>query len=169
MAVTALIIGLHTGKVLYMGAKNKYCTKCSYRESKGLPASTSDHACSKNWDNKQSAASMESAIIAEGFTLSEDMYGIKYNRMLGDGGSSAPPVALRKIVNGKLKKFRSSVTKAMQFRREEDVPFETKIQNLRSDILNSIHHIFGDHKKCATYFCDGSKDGESNIVPDLQS
>ncbi|KAF4529906.1 hypothetical protein B566_EDAN018063, partial [Ephemera danica] len=209
----ALIIGQFTNKVLYMGVKNKYCSRCDYRASKNLQSCTTDHACYKNWDNSRSASSMESTIIAEGFCASEEMYGLKYNRMLGDGdcsvhkkllelkpyknidvekiecknhllrnycknireyikigGPNAPPVGLRKIDGSKMKKIRSAVThKAIVFRKNEDCTYETKISRLRFDIINSIHHVFGDHEKCSDYYCSGQKDGESNIVPDLKT
>jgi hypothetical protein len=40
-----------------------------------------------------------------------------------------------------------------RFRKNEHTSFEQKTENLTNDILNAPAHIFGDHSKCAPYFC----------------
>lgn len=45
------------------------------------------HVCYRNWTS--SSSSMEAAIIAEGFEKSEEMYGIRYSKIFGDGDSSS--------------------------------------------------------------------------------
>ncbi|XP_039287389.1 uncharacterized protein LOC120352037, partial [Nilaparvata lugens] len=82
----AAIVGYHTKKVLYVGVKNKYCTLCVRAERSGKQAK--EHVCFKNWGTHQSSTSMEAALIAEGFSLSEEMYGVRYNRLIADGDSS---------------------------------------------------------------------------------
>lgn len=66
--------------------KNKYCTICARAAKKGETAG--DHACSKNWGVHQTSTSMESAIILEGFLASEEMYSVRYARIVADGDSS---------------------------------------------------------------------------------
>lgn len=39
---------------------------------------------------------------------------------------------------------------------------------LRRDIFNSIYHRLGQHSNCAKYFCSGSKNGETNLVPEAE-
>ncbi|KAF4530437.1 hypothetical protein B566_EDAN018090, partial [Ephemera danica] len=206
---TAFIVGARTGKILFMSVKNKFCYICALRESQGKEANSSDHTCYKNWDSKMSASSMESAIIVEGFGMSEEMYGLKYNKLIGDGDSSVhkrlieahpydnfevqkiecknhllrnyakklreytkktgTPVSLRKALLNNIMKMRNAVTKASEHHRDQDCDDETKVNNLRRDIVNSIYHIFGDHSKCQSYYCSGSKPNETNIIKDFQT
>lgn len=77
-------MGVHTGKVLWFGWRNKYCARCKWAESKGVDPPP--HQCFMNWTS--SANSMESDIIAEGFRCSEDMYGVRYKWFVGDGDSN---------------------------------------------------------------------------------
>ena len=67
-----IIIGQATGKLLYVGVRNKYCTACTQGVSK------EKHQCFKNWD--LSSSQMESDIILEGFKQA--------GRFIGDGDSS---------------------------------------------------------------------------------
>ena len=45
------------------------------------------HKCYRNWSG--TSAAMESDIIAEGFTISKQMYGLWYMSVIADGDSSA--------------------------------------------------------------------------------
>ena len=55
----AIIIGKATGKLLYLGVRNKYCSACS----QGI--SQEQHTCYKNWS--ASSSEMETDIFLEGF------------------------------------------------------------------------------------------------------
>lgn len=169
----------------------------------------SDHVCFKNWD--KTSTSMESDIILEGFRKSQEMHGVKYARLVGDGDSSvlsrlreAMPygpsllvekiecknhilrnycnrlkdialnrkvgtVALRSAVRLRLMRLRYSVTKAIEFRRQQDIPLAHQSSELEKDIINGPSHVFGEHRYCEErgYFCDGRKEGEENLVPTL--
>ena len=74
----ACIIGLRTGKVLYIGVRNAYCCVCAKWEAK---AEKPKHLCFKNWNGP--ATSMEADIIAEGFKTSVQLHGIKYGKIIG--------------------------------------------------------------------------------------
>lgn len=77
------------------------------------------------------------------------------------------PVVLRKCVGEKLERLRYAVTKAVDYRKTEN--HCDKVILLKEDILNGPHHVFGDHIRCATYFCDGTdKRNFKNLVPDLE-
>ncbi|KAK5648354.1 hypothetical protein RI129_003246 [Pyrocoelia pectoralis] len=90
---TAAIIGFNTKKILYIGIKNKYCIICQRAENtRSIPKS---HVCYKNWHGSSTA--MESAIIADGFCKSVEMYNLIYSKMIADGDSSA----YRKILDRK--------------------------------------------------------------------
>jgi len=67
-----VIIGKYTGKLLYIGVRNKYCAACvnNNKEQK-----KTNHICFKNWE--EASALMESDIIVEGFNLAEQQHGVR--------------------------------------------------------------------------------------------
>ncbi|KAE9524511.1 hypothetical protein AGLY_015099 [Aphis glycines] len=44
-----------------------------------------------------------------------------------------------------------------------------KVELLKQDILNSPYHVFGNYSNCANYFCDGPKESEVNLVPQMEN
>ena len=80
----AVIFGSHTRKLLFMGVRNKFCGVCAVAANKAIDVPP--HRCYRNWSG--SSAAMETDIIAEGFSLSEQMYGLRYMSVIGDGDSS---------------------------------------------------------------------------------
>ena len=80
----AVIFGSHTRKLLFIGVHNKFCAVCAVSGNKGNDAP--QHRCYRNWSG--SSAGMESDIIAEGCSLSEQMYGLRYMLVIGDDASS---------------------------------------------------------------------------------
>ena len=82
-----IIIGLETGKLLYMGVRNKYCSTCMQANKENK--TPQEHDCYKNWDGP--SASMETDIILEGFKEAESKYGLRYTTFIGDGDSSIHP------------------------------------------------------------------------------
>lgn len=80
----AAIIGEHTGKVLHIGVRNKYCVICARAYKKGQPAKA--HKCTKN--HAGSSTSMEQAILVEGFKNSIQERNLIYKTLIADGDSS---------------------------------------------------------------------------------
>ncbi len=80
----AVIIGNATNKILFLDIRNKYCSVCAIAERKGQEVP--QHRCFKNWEGSSSA--MESDILVEGFRSTEEMHGVRYMWLLGDGDSS---------------------------------------------------------------------------------
>ena len=82
----ACIIGRETNKLLrlFLGVRNKYCSVCSIAKAKITDVPV--HHCFKNWEGSSSA--MEQDIIVEGFSKSEQMHGLRYIGLIGDGDSS---------------------------------------------------------------------------------
>lgn len=85
----AIIMGLKTGKILFLGVRNKYCTACT----QGVPIES--HHCYKNWEC--SSSEMETDILLEGFQKAEEMHGVRYMRFIGDGDSSVYPTLLNSV------------------------------------------------------------------------
>lgn len=99
----AAIIGHHTGKVLYIGVRNKYCGICARAcKKEQLPAA---HKCVKN--HVGSSSSMEPEILVEGFRCSVESRKLIYNTLIADGDASTyknilesrpyPAVTIQKI------------------------------------------------------------------------
>jgi len=76
---------------------------------------------------------------------------------------------LRSLTKSRLLRLRTAVVKAASYRKDEaGASLQQKVQLLKDDITNSVYHVFGQHDKCAAYFCKGAVAGETNFVPDLE-
>jgi len=80
------IIGYRTGKILFVGIRNKYCAICDVAERKSCEPKA--HKCYKNFDRNASSTRMESDAIAEGFNCSLQMHGLIYKTVIADGDSN---------------------------------------------------------------------------------
>lgn len=77
-------------------------------------------------------------------------------------------VTLRKIVGSRILRIRTAITMAVRFRKNEsEKSMMQKVTELRKDILNIPFHVYGEHNKCDSYFCDKKKN-EKNYVPLLR-
>lgn len=63
------------------------------------------------------------------------------------------PLHLRNKIKENILRFRGAVTKASEYRRKDLSTEEEKITFLKSDIINSLRHILGNHENCQNYFC----------------
>ena len=77
-------LGSYTWKLLFMGVRNMFCGVWAVEANKGIDAP--QHRCYHNWSG--SSAAMESDIIAEEFSMSNQMHGLQYMSVIGDGDSS---------------------------------------------------------------------------------
>ena len=76
---------------------------------------------------------------------------------------------LRQMLKNNIERLRLAICCAIKYRRStNENTSEEQNAFLKKDILNSIHHVFGNHEKCDTYFCNGSKDKEKNFIPELE-
>ncbi len=177
----AVIFGHETGKLLYIGVRNKYCSACKQGIEK--------HVCSKNWD--KSSSEMETDIIVEGFKVAEKMHGIRYLRFVGDGDSSVYPslfegvpeygVDIKKIecANHACKCYRGSLEKLVventSYKGKDGLTLKMRkrltsaarcaikmrsvdgcrnaVHQLEEDLINGPRHCFGYHDKCSPDYC----------------
>lgn len=79
----AVIIGLHTNKVIYFDVRNKYCHTCKLAEGRG--ETVKEHKCNKNYSGPSSG--MESDIIVGGFKECDE-FGARFNVLISDGDSN---------------------------------------------------------------------------------
>ena len=84
-----IILGKETGKLLFLGVRNKFCYACS----RGI--SREKHQCFLNWT--ASSSEMETDIILEGFLEAERVHGLRYTKFVGDGDSSVYPTLLQSV------------------------------------------------------------------------
>ena len=171
----AVIFGLYTKKLLFLGVRNKYCSLCAVAENKGHDSL--QHTCYRNWNG--SSCAMESDIIAEGFRLSEATHGIRFLKLVGDGDSSVLATIRQRVVYGSyVEKIECAnhAVKCYRGRLEElakDNPQyrgkggltkraqiairmhskDMNVQQLRHDLRNGPAHVFGDHSSCYLLFC----------------
>jgi len=77
------------------------------------------------------------------------------------------PGSLRQILKYRLRKLRSGVTMAIQYRMNQNYAHNEKVNLLKKDIMNGPYHVFGLHTNCSEYFCKKKKINEINYVPDM--
>lgn len=82
----ACIIGQRTGKILYVGVHNKYCSFCSWYEKRDKQPR--QHNCCKTWGRDESSSSMEQHIVVTGFCGSIETHKLIYKTLIADGDSS---------------------------------------------------------------------------------
>ena len=85
----AIIIGKETGKLLFIGVRNKYCTACA----RNIPQDK--HTCYKNWN--QSSSERETDLLLEGFLQAERVHGVRYTHFIGDVNSSVHSTLLQNV------------------------------------------------------------------------
>jgi len=69
----------------------------------------------------------------------------------------------RNALNGNVYRLRNAVAKAVKFRK-----ISNDIAGLGRDIENASYHVFGNHSKCDSYYCEGPKKIEINKVPETE-
>jgi len=87
----ATLIGWHTGKVLDVIVKSKYCKACKFWKKKEETAEyrewVENHANECQANHEGSSGKMEVDAIVEMFARSEELHGVKYHYYVGDGDS----------------------------------------------------------------------------------
>jgi len=69
-------------------------------------------------------------------------------KILATTSNKAHPIALRRVIGGRILRLRRKVNKCVKLRNEQNSKKEEKSVALKSDIICSAHCIFGDHSKC---------------------
>lgn len=80
------------------------------------------------------------------------------------------PILQRNFLNQCIRRLRNGVvaaiTHALQVNAE--LPHTEQVRSLRADIHNGPYHVFGDHSKCADYFCTKKDSAEENWVTPMK-
>lgn len=117
----ASIVGYHTGKVIWMGVRNKFCRICSISGSK----TPRPHICNSTFNGPSTA--MEADIIVEGFLASEELYGVRYKKFIADGDSSVH----NKLIQSK--PYKNLIIEKVECRNHLYRNFNSKITDFQKD------------------------------------
>lgn len=84
------------------------------------------------------------------------------------------PLKFRKVVQNNILRLRRSATGAVKHISSEDSKtFQQKVIQLKQDLLNAPHHVFGEHSLCKSYYCkkltENVESVEENLVPIMKS
>ncbi|XP_029343469.1 uncharacterized protein LOC100570366 isoform X1 [Acyrthosiphon pisum] len=154
----ASIIGYKTKKILFVGIRNRYCVICERASNKNIEKPI--HTCFLNW--KHGATSIEADGVAEGFSKSFEMHGVKYSKLIGDGDSSVtkrlneilpygPSLRVEKIEcrNHMLRNYSQKMS-ALTKRTEFPIAIRKKIADnlvrLRTDVTKAIQYRKSEEK-----------------------
>lgn len=69
-------------------------------------------------------------------------------KILAVAQNTSYPIRLRKILQNNVLRFRKGVISAAKHWNSQNLSEEDKIKELKLDIKNTTHHIFGDHSNC---------------------
>lgn len=184
------IIAQSTKKVIWSAVRNKYCIVCRRAELK--TTKPEDHECNSNYAG--SSTGMERDALVEGFRKSEELYGIRYHKIIADGDASVYikileakpyknthiekiecrnhllrnfrkhakelctnrtyPITQRKLLGNQINRCTKNILCAIKKRKFSKNSHTTKVEELALDIGNIPFHVFQDHRKCASYFCE---------------
>lgn len=78
---------------------------------------------------------------------------------------SAGKLEHRKLLSNNILRIRKGIVCAISYRKSNG----HSVSDLRTDIMNTIHHVFGNHVACAEYFCDKKKLIETNYIEKIIS
>ncbi|XP_018566989.1 uncharacterized protein LOC108907691 isoform X2 [Anoplophora glabripennis] len=183
-SAVAVIIGKHTGKLLLVGVRDKYCSICARAEYKNYEPKY--HICFKNWAS--SLFSAEQDVLVEGFNCSLKMHNLRYKKFVADGDSSMYTTIKENVSYGQqvekigsmnyaLLNYENSLYKiqkdtegvpdaARKLLTTEIIDELTKsvqiaiyanyqdVENLKLGIRNTLYHVFGNHMSCPSYLCN---------------
>lgn len=85
--------------------------------------------------------------------------------LLAVSTNSSYHIKARKLVKANYLRLRFGVDSSIKHWSKQNIPFSEKVDNIKKDIENGPHHVFGDHSYCAPYFCN--KTNSENFVPEL--
>ncbi|KAF4524184.1 hypothetical protein B566_EDAN011017, partial [Ephemera danica] len=177
----AAIIGMRTGKCVFIGVRNKCCCICARASNKGQ--NPIEHLCYKNWDSSSTA--MESDIVVQGLLISEVKHKLRYVKLVANGDSStykriSEANPYKSIVVEKTE-CKSNILRHLTGRHTElsapkrgqpkfgdtasiklvgsqkNLALRDRIQLMQRDIEITALNYFGDHGKCDSYFCTGEQ------------
>ncbi|KAK5642956.1 hypothetical protein RI129_009123 [Pyrocoelia pectoralis] len=170
----AVIIGKNTGKLLFLGIRNKYCSICASQKHSVIKK----HVCFKNFSGPPTG--MEQDIIVDGFNSSVAQHGVRYKYVIGDGDSSVYARIIELVSYGRfviklecanhitrcytsqlhkittktshevetrriLKQYIPRLSVAVRSAISNNTKSGSNAQQLREDLKNGPYHVFGYH------------------------
>uniref|UniRef100_A0A8D8GUB1 (northern house mosquito) hypothetical protein n=1 Tax=Culex pipiens TaxID=7175 RepID=A0A8D8GUB1_CULPI len=179
----AVIVGVRSKKVCFVGCRNKRCAVCSRNQKLGKNKKATKHRCFRNFFGASGA--MEPAIGIEGFEKTHRK-GLKFTTVITDGdcttvakiknsckygheikhqlccnhnlkslGKKLREIKVPKIYRDLVPKAIERITGGMRGAMAHCAASKDadKVEQLRKDIVNAPYHSFGIHRDCRDYFC----------------
>ncbi|XP_060803394.1 uncharacterized protein LOC132902430 [Amyelois transitella] len=82
------------------------------------------------------------------------------------------PIKYRRAVQNNILRLRRCVNGAVKHIGAKNITFEEKVLELKNDLLNAPHHVFGNHASCKPYYCKKLIEDEApeeNVVLAMKS
>lgn len=158
----AAIVGCHTGKILWIGVKNKYCVICVRSANKNI--SPAPHACTKNYSGPSSE--MEWQSILQGFQCSVQMYNLRYTKVIGDGDSStyAKLMEHRPYGDRYILKYECRNHLRRNYRKQLDLASVGCPKGLREHVVKSLGRIIRDINSAIEFRNKENKTDEEKVT-----
>ncbi|KAK4876863.1 hypothetical protein RN001_009369 [Aquatica leii] len=169
----AVIIGKKTGKLLYLGVRNKFCSVCCSNKTKQTNCKDI-HVCYKNYTGsstgmEQNGDSSVYARIIERVNYGRSLIKLECaNHVTRCYTSNLHKISLktthdidsRRILRTHIPRLSTAVRSAII----NNSKTTKDVEQLREDLRNSPYHVFGDHSNCRLEYCKRKNEDEINSV-----
>nr|XP_029729141.1 uncharacterized protein LOC115266745 [Aedes albopictus] len=188
----AAIIGMRSKKVCFVGCRNKRCTACDrgqgqdnhkcYKNFKGASCGMEPDVIIEGFQKLYEKKVKVTTVVTDGdsTTVAKLKNGCKYgheirqqlccNHVLKNTGKKLREIKCPKHVSETVSKCIERITKGIRCAVVHcaDKTGGKDVKGLRQDIRNAPYHVFGSHKNCRDYFCDGREEDSESLIPELQ-
>lgn len=159
----AAIVGAHTGNILWIGIKNKYCVICVRSANKNV-SPVPDHVCTKNFTG--SSSEMEWQSILQGFQSSVELHNLRYLKVIADGDSSTFQKLLehRPYGDRPLLKYECRNHLRRNYQKQLDPATTGCPRGLRNHVTKSLGSIVKDINCATEYRIKENKTEEEKVA-----
>lgn len=159
----AAIVSVHTGKILWIGVRNKYCVTCVRSANKNI-SPTPEHVCTKNFTGPSSE--MEWHSILEGFQCSFELHGIRYMKVIADGDSGTYQKLLEHKPYGDrcILKYECRNHLRRNYRKQLEPAITGCPRGLRDHVTKSLGRIVRDVNSATDYRSKEIKSDEEKVT-----
>lgn len=160
------IVGAYTGKVLWIGVRNRYCVRCVRAKNKNVEPPP--HSCTKNFTGPSSE--MEWETILEGFKSSVELYNLRYLKFISDGDSSTYAKLLENKPYGDrhIEKIECTNHLHRNYRKNIEASVKGCPRGLNRHVVDNLERIRKDIY-CAVEFRKKEKTSEAEKISLLKS
>lgn len=163
MSGVAAIVGGHTGKILWIGVRNKYCVICVRSANQNISPAP-EHVCTKNYSGPSSE--MEWQSILEGFKCSVEMHNLRFLKVVADGDSSTYQKLLehRPYGDRHIIKYECRNHLRRNYRKQIEAASTGCPRGLRTHVIKSMGRIIKDINSATEYRSKENKTNEEKVA-----